>query len=235
MTISPQLQPYFKGFSFPADIILTAVYMKCRFSLSYRDIEELCEMRGVNLDHATIQRWVIRFIPLLDKRFRQRKKPVSASWRMDETYIKIRGKWKYLYRAVDKYGDTIDFLLRAKRDKVAAKAFFKKAIRENGKPEKVNIDKSGSNTYALEDINTEYKDNKEEKIEIRQNKYINNRIEGDHRFIKRIVRPMLGFKSFLSAKITITGIEIVNMIRKKQINKNESHNNFQTFASLIVA
>ena len=134
---------------------------------------------------------------------------------MDETYIKVKGKWKYLYRAVDKYGNTIDFLLRAKRDKIAAKAFFKKAIKSSGKPCKVNIDKSGSNTVALSDINDEYIQKQQGRIEIRQNKYLNNRIEGDHRFIKKITRPMLGFKTFVTARITIKGIEIVNMIRKK--------------------
>jgi len=217
--------------------------MKCRFSLSYRDIEELCEIRGIILDHSTIQRWVIRFIPMIEKKLRRKKKSVSSSWRMDETYIKIKGKWVYLYRAVDKYGDTIDFLLRAKRDKVAAKAFFKKAIKQNGKPEKINIDKSGSNTYALSDLNKEYKANNEEEIEIRQNKYLNNIVEGDHRFIKRITRPMLGFKSFNSARKTIAGIEIVHMIRKKQINIdigkdkniNKDLSNHRIFMSLISA
>ena len=206
MRLDPQLHHYFKGFVYPADIILTAVYMKCRFSLSYRDIEELCQMRGLPLDHSTVQRWIIRFIPLIDKVYKKSKKPVNGSWRMDETYIKVKGKRTYLYRAVDKYGKTIDFLLRAKRDKVAAKAFFKKAIKSSGKPCKVNIDKSGSNTYALEDINDDYCQDEQEQIEIRQNKYLNNRIEGDHRFIKKITRPMLGFKSFESAKITLTGI-----------------------------
>ena len=155
---------------------------------------------------------------------------------MDETYIKISRRWKYLCRAFDKYGDTIDFLLRAKRDKPAAKAFFRKVIRENGKPQKVNIDKSGSNTYALADFNSEYEENKENEIEIRQNKYLNNRIEGDHRFIKRVVRPMLGGKSFISAKITIAGIETVNMIRKKQLNTaTNSQSNYDQFTSLIEA
>ncbi len=154
---------------------------------------------------------------------------------MDETYIKVRGQWKYLYRAVDKYGDTIDFLLRAKRDKIAVKAFFKKVIRQNGKPEKVNIDKSGANIAALMDMNTEYKSSKAADIIIRQNKYLNNRIEGDHRFIKRITRPMLGFKSFTSAKITLAGIEIVHMIRKNQLITEDNQNNYDKFVSLIAA
>ena len=190
-------------------------------------------MRGITVDHATIQRWVIRFTPLLDKQFRRNKKPVSSSWRMDETYIKVRGKWKYLYRAVDKHGETIDFLLRAKRDKIAAQAFFRKAIKQHGKPEKVNIDKSGANISALTSFNKEYTDNNEDEIEIRQNKYLNNRIEGDHRFIKRITRPMLGFKSFASARITIAGIELVNMIRKNQLSTKNNSSNYDKFTSLL--
>lgn len=149
---------------------------------------------------------------LLEGRFRKRKKPVNGSWRMDETYIRVKGKWVYLYRAVDKYGDTIDLMLKAKRDKRAAKAFFKKAIKSNGHPIKVNIDKSGSNISALNSINKPLSE--EDKIEIRQNKYLNNRIECDHRFIKKRTRPMLGFKCFRSAANTIAGIELLHMIKK---------------------
>jgi len=104
------------------------VYMKCRFSLSYRELEEMMIIRGANIDHSPLQRWVKRFTRLIDTRIRCRKKPVKGSWRMDETYIKLNGKWAYLYRAVDKEGNTIDFLLRAKRDAIAAKAFFRKAV-----------------------------------------------------------------------------------------------------------
>ncbi|MFC1659177.1 IS6 family transposase [Pseudomonadota bacterium] len=148
----------------------------------------------------------------------------------------LAGVWIYLYRAVDKYGDTIDFLVRKRRDKAAAKAFFEKAIRNNGKPTKVNIDKSGPNTYALSDLNEEYKANNEDEIEIRQNKYLNNRVEGDHRFIKKIIRPMLGFKLLASTKATIAGIEMVHMIRKKQIiTANDNSSNYRIFASLISA
>ena len=149
--------------------------MKFRFSLSYREIEELCQLRGLDIDHSTLQRWVEKFASLLDTRFRQRKKKVHSSWRMDETYIKLKGRWGFLYRAVDKYGATIDFLISKKKDTQAAKSFFRKAIRENEKPEKINVDKSGANKAALNAINQGYLDT--EQIEIRQNKYLNNMVE----------------------------------------------------------
>jgi transposase-like protein len=191
------------------------VYMKCRFSLSYRDLEEVMMIRGAKIDHATLQRWLKRFVSLIDKRVRRRKKPVNGSWRMDETYIRLNGKWVYLYRAVDKEGNTIDFLLRAKREVVAAKAFFRKAFKENGRPDKVTLDKSGSNKAALGYFNKDVP--KEEEIEVRQVKYLNNINEQDHRFIKKRIRLTLGFKDFYSAKETISGIENIRMIQKGQI------------------
>ncbi|MEN8237450.1 MAG: IS6 family transposase, partial [Pseudomonadota bacterium] len=127
--VSEKLSHHFNGFSSSASVILMFIYMKFRFSLSYRKLEEMMLMRGASVDHSTLQIWVKRFASLIDKRVRKRKKPVGSSWRMDETYIKLSGKWVYLYRAVDKEGYTVDFLLRAKRDKVAAKAFFKRAIK----------------------------------------------------------------------------------------------------------
>jgi transposase-like protein len=206
--------------------------MKCRFSLSYRDLEEMMMIRGAKIDHATLQRWVRRFVRLIDERVRQRKKPVRGSWRMDETYIKLNGKWVYLYRAVDKEGNTVDFLLRAKRDAVAAKAFFKKAFKENGRPDKVTMDKSGSNKAALDQLNEEGADDK--KIEIRQIKYLNNIIEQDHRFIKKRTRPTLGFKNFYSAKETISGIENIRMIQKGQIlGQKASQSSFLNFVNLM--
>ena len=151
---------------------------------------------------------------------------------MDETYIKLNGKWVYLYRAVDKEGSTIDFLLRAKRDKSAAKAFFRKAFRENGRPDKVTIDKSGSNKAALDYFNTDAP--KEEEIEIRQVKYLNNIAEQDHRFVKKRTRPTLGFKNFYSAKETISGIENIRMIQKGQIiGQNASQSSFNNFVALM--
>ncbi len=206
--------------------------MKCRFSLSYRDLEEMMMIRGAKIDHATLQRWVRRFVFLIDKRVRQHKKPVNGSWRMGKTYIKLNGKWVYLYRAVDNEGNTIDFLLRAKRDAVAAKAFFKKAFKENGRPEKIAVDKSGSNKAALDYFNKDVA--KEEEIEIQQIKYLNNIVEQDHRFIKKRTRPTLGFKNFQSAKATISGIENIRMIQKGQIlGQSVCQSAFKNFAALL--
>lgn len=210
------------------------VYMKCRFSLSYRDLEEMASIRGAVIDHATLQRWLIRFVPLIDKEVRKRKKPVGNSWRMDETYIKVNGKWVYLYRAVDSCGNTIEFLLRKYRDAVATKAFFRKAFKDNGIPNKVNIDKSGSNTCALGGLNKDLPE--DQQIEIHQNKYLNNIIEQDHRFIKKRTKPMLGFKSFRSAKITISGIENIRIIQKGQIiGSNDNATAFENFKMLMAA
>jgi len=232
LTISPQLLPHFKGFCSSPSVIMLFVYMKCRFSLSYRDLEEMMMIRGAKIDHATLQRWVRRFVSLIDKRVRQRKKPVNGSWRMDETYIKLKGKWVYLYRAVDKEGNTIDFLLRARRDSVAAKAFFRKAFKENGRPDKVAVDKSGSNKAALDYFNEDVP--QEEEIEIRQIKYLNNIAEQDHRFIKKRTRPTLGFKNFYSARETISGIENIRMIQKGQIlGQSACQSSFNNFANLM--
>ena len=145
------------------------------------------EESGVFVDHSSINRWAIRFLPLLEKAFRKHNRPVGGSWRMDETYIKVNGVWKYLYRAVDKDGRIVDFLLTAQRDKTAAKRFFEKAIRHNGDPEKVTIDKSGANKAAIDEINH----NRDVPIEVRQIKYLNNIVEQDHRAIKCVTKPML--------------------------------------------
>ncbi len=170
--------------------------------------------RGIIVDHSTLQRWVIRLVPLLGKAFRRHKRPVGRRWRMDETYIKVRGRWKYLYRAVDSMGQTVDFLLTTKRDAAAALRFFRKAIRHHGEPEVVTIDKSRANTAALATLNTD--NPAEESITVRQSKYLNNLVEQDHRNIKRRIRPILGFKSFRRAQTLLAGIELIHMIRKGQ-------------------
>src|SRR5512147_1880001 len=204
----------FKGHRFEKDIILLCVRWYLAYPLSYRNLEEMMEERGVVVDHSNIYRWVQKFTPPLEAAFRKgKKRPVGRSWRMDETYIKIKGQWRYLYRAVDKDGQTIDFLLTAHRDQKAARRFLKKAIRQHGLPDKVTIDQSGANTAALEALKKETG----QAIEIRQSKYVNNLVEQNHRAIKRIVRPMLGFQSFPSARVTLQGIELMHMIKKGQM------------------
>jgi len=202
----------FSGMRFPKEIILVCIRWYAAYPLSYRHLEEMMEERGVSVDHSTVNRWAIKFLPLLEKLFHKHKRPVGGSWRMDETYIKVNSQWKYLYRAVDKAGKTIDFLLRAKRDKAAATAFFRKAIRQNGEPEKVTMDKSGANKAAMDRINASL----ESPVPIRQVKYLNNIVEQDHRAVKRVTKPMLGFKSFNAAKCVLAGIELMHMIRKGQ-------------------
>jgi len=219
----------FKGHRFAKTIILQAVYFKLKFSLSYRDVEELLSIRGIHVDHATIQRWVYKFTPLIEKTFRKRRKPMGKSWRMDETYIKVKGEWMYFYRAVDKEGDTVDFLLTKRRNKYAAHKFLVKAISNNGCPKVINIDKSGANKEAIKTYNKR----KVTKIKVRQCKYLNNRVEADHRFITWRTLPMLGFKCFESASRTLTGIEMVRMIKKGQ-STFPLASNYKTFCSLAV-
>ena len=183
------------------------------YPLSLRHLEEMMAERGVAVDHSTIHRWAIKILPVLAAICRRRKRPVGKSWRMDETYIKVAGQCKYLYRAVDETGDTVDFLLRAKRAHAAARAFFERAIGLHNLPEKIAIDKSGSNKAAIVSIQAD----SGLTIVLRQSKYLNNIVEQDHRAIKRVTRPMLGFKSFPCARIIIAGIETMHMIRKGQL------------------
>jgi len=201
-----------KGSWYPQEVIVQAIYLKLRYTLSYRDIEELLKDRGFNIDHATVQRWVVKYSPAIEKKFYKKKQNVGKSWRMDETSMKIKGEWYWYFRAVDKHGEIIDFFLSKRRNATAAKRFLIKAINRNGKPSKINIDKSGANTAGIKRYNKQYS----KRIKIRQCKYLNNIIEQSHRFIKRKVRPMLGFKSFVSAQVTLGGFEIVRMLQKRQ-------------------
>ena len=219
----------FKRHRYPKAIILQAVYFKLRFTLSYRDVEELLEIRGVKVDHSTIQRWVFKFSLFVESNMNKRKNVVGNSWRMDETYIKVGGKDRYLYRAVDKQGNTVDFLLTKRRMKGSAQKFLNKAIGNNGKPRLINIDKSGANTQAIRIVNQYSLTFK--KIRIRRVKYLNNIVEQDHRTIKRRIAITTGFKEFESAQRTLAGIEIVNIIRKNQI-VNPRRSWFATFKSL---
>ena len=219
----------FKHHRFPKSIILQAVYFKLRFTLSYRDVEELLQIRGVEVDHSTIQRWVFKFSPEVEKNMNKRKRKVGSSWLMDETYIKVGGKDRYLYRAVDKFGNTVDFLLTKRRMKGSAQKFLNKAIGNNSKPRVINIDKSGANKSGIRSINRELLTVK--KIKIRQCKYLNNIVEQDHRNIKRRISIDTGFKGFESAQRTLAGIEVVNIIRKGQIADSRK-TTLKTFCSL---
>jgi putative transposase len=197
----------FKGSHFERDVILWGLRWYVAYPISYRQIEEMMGERGVEVDHSTLHRWVLKYVPALEQAFLTRKRPVGGSWRLDETYVRVKGAWKYLYRAVDKAGATVDFLLTARRDRKAALCFLRKAIGRHRVPEKIMIDKSGANTAAI----VSYNANHDTDVEIRQVKYLNNIVEQDHRAIKRRVRAMLGFKAFWSAAITIAGIEIMRL------------------------
>ena len=208
------LRKVLKRMHYPLEVMLVCVRWYAAYPLSLRHIEEMMVERGVFVDHATIHRWSIKILPVLATVFRRRKRPVGSSWRMDETYIKVGGEWKYRYRAVDRAGKTIDFLLHAHRDYAAARCFFERAIELHGVREKITIDKSGANTAAIEGMRADSGAD----IELRQSKYLNNIVEQDHRAIKRIVRPMMGFKALRCARIILAGIEVMHMIKKGQLD-----------------
>ncbi|MFD6509216.1 IS6 family transposase [Bacillus sp. NPDC060175] len=196
-------------------MILLTVRWYLRYNLSFRD---LMEERGLSISHTTIMRWVHQYGPELDKRIRRHLKQTNDSWRVDETYIKVKGQWMYLYRAVDSKGTTIDFFLSKTRDKQAANRFFKKALRSFhvSQPRVITVDKNPAYPIAIEQL-------KKEKIipdgmQLRQQKYLNNIVEQDHRFIKKRVRSMLGFKSFDTATTILSGVEAMHMIKKEQVD-----------------
>jgi putative transposase len=218
----------FKGAHFPQEIILTAVRWYVAYPLSTRHVEELMCERGVPVDHSTVNRWVIKYSPQLEDAFHHCKRPVGGSWRMDETYLKVKGEWRYLYRAVDKRGQTIDFLLTEHRDQEAALRFLQQAIRRHGVPEKITIDGSDANDAAIKRYNEAHGTH----IIIRQVKYLNNIVEQDHRAVKRVTRPLLGFKSFDAAQATLAGIELMHMLKKRQMGGGEGLTAAEQFYSL---
>jgi putative transposase len=203
----------FKGSQFEREIVLWGVRWYVAYPISYRQLEEMMGERGVAVDHSTLNRWVIKYSPEFEKQFRRRQRPVGQSWRMEETYVKIKGKWAYLYRAVDKEGHPIDVLLTPTRAQDAAEAFLRQAIRPQQLPEKITIDQSGANTAASKHYNRTHKT----ASAIRHSKYLNKLIAQDHRAVKRQVRPMLGFQSFWAARCTLAGIEVMPAIRKGQL------------------
>ena len=203
----------FKGAHFPQAIILTCPRWYVAYPLSTRHVEELMQERGGSIDYSTVNRWVIKYSPQLEEAFHHRKRPAGRSGRMDETYIRVKGEWRYLYRAVDKQGQTIDFLLTEQRAQEAALRFLRKAIRRPGVPEKITIDGSEANAVAIKRYNEEHGT----AIIIRQVKYPNNLVEQDHRAITRVTRPMLGFKALEAAQNTLVRIELMHMLKKQQM------------------
>lgn len=173
--------------------------------------------RGIDVDHSTINRWVLKYAPELDKRIRPHLQSTNDSWRVDETYVKVKGVWKYLYRAVDSAGNTLDFMLSAKRDGKAAERFFRKVLKatHTQSPRVITVDKNAAYPKAIETLKAAQK--LPETTELRQKKYLNNIIEQDHRGIKELVKPGKGFKSFNTARRTLKGYEVMNMIRKGQV------------------
>ena len=189
-----------------------------RYGISYRDLETMMAERGVRVDHSTIYRWVQEYAPEMERRMRwQWRQPMSDSWRVDETYIKVRGKWTYLYRAVDKLGDTIDFYLSATRNAKAAKRFLGKTLRgcKNWeKPTKINTDKAGCHNQAIRELKKEGKWPND--VKHRQVKYLNNVIEADHGKLKQLIKPVRGFKTMKTVYATIKGFEVMRALRKGQ-------------------
>jgi transposase-like protein len=211
----------FKGRHFDRSVILLCVRWYLAYNLSLRNLEEMMAERGVSVDHATIHRWIIRYSPELLERFNQRKRTVTAKWHVDETYIKVRGRWMYLYRAIDSNGDPVEFWFSERRNLTAAKRFLARALRRHGCPEQIIIDGSQTNREAILSCDTtnQLQDRSRRKLKptrIRQSACLNNRIEQDHRAIKRRVRPMMGVKSMNSARALLGGIEMVHMMRKGQ-------------------
>jgi len=214
MTSSSSLNILFKYRHFNREIIILCVRWYVSYKLSYRDLVEMMAERGVELAHTTVLRWVQRFMPEFEKRWMRFARPVGKSWRVDETYILVGGQWRYLYRAVDKRGRTVDFRLSEYRDIEAAKAFFRKAILTSGAPIRVTLDGHWPSHRALFELRREARAWR--RVKVRTCPYLNNIVEQDHRAIKARAGPMLGFKIFANAARTIAGVELVHRIRKNQ-------------------
>ena len=213
----------FKGRQFTAEAILWAVRWYLMFPVSYRDLELMLLDRGVEVDHTTIFRWIQAYATELEKRIRPHLRMSNGSWRVDETYVRVKGRWTYLYRAVDSRGQTIDFLLAARRDTAAAKRFFRKAIAQPhvANPRTLTVDKNPAYPRAVADMKSDGQLSR--RTCLRQCKYLNNIVEQDHRRIKRLVRPGLGFGSFHTARRTLAGFETMAMMRKGQLRQIDGH------------
>ena len=205
----------FEGRHFDREVIILCVRWYLRFKLSLRDLVEMMAERGLSMAHTTIMRWVQRYAPEFEKRWRRFARAVGRSWRVDETYVKIRGEWCYIYRAVDRAGRTVDFRLSRRRDVAAAKAFFRKAIKsQQCCPRTITLDGYAASHRAVRELKADGWLPANTKL--RSSKYLNNLIEQDHRGVKQRIAVMLGFKEFRNAAITIAGIELLQRIRKGQ-------------------
>jgi putative transposase len=193
--------------------MLVCIRWYAAYPLRFRHLQEMIQERSVFVNHAAVHCWALKILQVFALIFRRRKRPVGTSWRMHETYIKVAGQWTYLHSAVDKAGDTVDFLLTAKRDKTAARRYLERAINLHGLPKKITIEKNGANIAAIHSVNTGACLD----IRLRQSKYLNNIVEQDRRTVKRITNPMLGFKSFWSAQKLIAEIVAMHMIKKGQL------------------
>jgi transposase-like protein len=224
----------FKGRQFTAEIILWAVRWYLQFPISYRDLERMLADRGVQVDHTTLFRWIQAYAPELNKRVRSHLRMTNGSWRVDETYIRVKGQWVYLYRAVDATGQTIDFLLSPRRDAAAARRFFRKALKQphTVNPRTITVDKNAAYPIAAKLMKRDGELWRFAKL--RQVKFLNNIVEQDHRRIKRLVRPGLGFKSFVTASQTIAGYEVMAMICKGQV-ANAPANDMKAQTNFIAA
>jgi transposase-like protein len=207
----------FKGRQFTAEVILWAVRWYLMFPVSYRDLELMLQDRGVEVAHTTLFRRVQTYAPEIEKRIRPHLRPSNGSWRVDETYVKVKGRGRYLYRAVDSRGRTIDFLLSAKRDAEAAKRFFRKALGQphTANPRTITVDKNPAYPCAVAEMKTDGELWRFSRL--RQCKFLNNIVEQDHRRLKRLIRPGLGFGSFRTARRTLAGYEVMAMVRKGQV------------------
>ena len=208
------VEELFKGRHFDQEIVILCVRWYLSYKLSFRDLVAMMGERGLGIAHTTILRWVQHYAPEFTKRWDRFARVVGGSWRMDETYVKVRGEWTYLYRAVDKAGKTVEFHLSRKRDVNAAKAFLRKAMRNERIPVKITLDAYAASHRAVADL----KDSGElpTRVQVRTSKYLNNRIEQDHRRIKQRLRPMLGLKIFQTAAVVLGGIELAEKIKKGQ-------------------
>jgi transposase-like protein len=206
----------FKGRHFDSSIIILCIRWYITYKLSYRDLRDMMAERGIDLAHTTILRWVQCYVPKFQNKWNRYARPVGTSWRLDETYIRVRGEWKYLYRAVDKQGNIVDFLLSEHRDIAAAKRFFTRAIESHGTPEKITFDGYAATHTPVRELKGS--DTLPVNVCVRTSKYLNNLVEQDHRRVKQWVYSMLGFKQFGNAAVTTSGIKLAQKMKKGEFD-----------------